>query len=136
VMVPFGLFTGRLGHFINGALWGKTTDLPWAMVFPPAGTAPRHPSMLYEAGLEGLVLLAVLWWFGRKPRPRMAIGGLFCVLYATFRMLVETVRLPDAQIGYLAGDWLTMGILLSIPLFAFGVVLLVLAYRRPAVAHA
>jgi phosphatidylglycerol:prolipoprotein diacylglycerol transferase len=136
VIVPFGLLTGRLGNFINGELWGKPTDLPWGMVFPHAGPEPRHPSMLYEAGLEGVAMLAVLWWFGRKPRPRMAISGLFAILYATFRCIVETVRLPDAHIGYLAFGWLTMGMVLSIPLFLLGVVLLTLAYRRAEPAHA
>ncbi|HEX4872448.1 MAG TPA: prolipoprotein diacylglyceryl transferase [Nevskiaceae bacterium] len=128
--VPFGLFTGRLGNFINQELWGAPTTLPWGMVFPndPEGL-PRHPSMLYEAGLEGLLLLAILLWFGARPRPRMAVSGLFLLLYGVFRSLVEFVRLPDAHIGYLAGDWLTMGHLLCLPMILGGLLLLGLAYR-------
>ena len=121
-LVPFGLFTGRIGNFINGELWGAPTDLPWGMVFKHAPTGePRHPSMLYEAFLEGLVLLAILWWFGKKPRPPLAIPGLFLMLYALFRTAVEFVRLPDAQIGYLFGThWITMGMMLCIPMWIAG----------------
>jgi phosphatidylglycerol---prolipoprotein diacylglyceryl transferase len=137
-MVPIGLFTGRIGNFINGELWGAPTDLPWGMVFANAPTpAPRHPSMLYEAGLEGLALFAILWWFARRPRPRMAVSGLFLVGYAAFRTLVEFVRQPDAHIGYLLGtSWFTMGMLLCVPMWLGGAVLLLLAYRRPAGAPA
>jgi phosphatidylglycerol:prolipoprotein diacylglycerol transferase len=133
-LIPFGLLTGRIGNFINGELWGKPTDVPWGMVFPHAPTAvPRHPSMLYEAFLEGVVLLAVLWWFGRKPRPRMAVAGLFLVLYGVFRGGVEFLRVPDAHIGYLALDWITMGQVLSVPMILAGAVMLGLAYsRRPS----
>jgi len=132
-VVPFGLFTGRIGNFINGELWGAPTNLPWAMVFTtdPQGL-PRHPSMLYEALLEGLVLLLVLLWFERKPRPRRAVSGLFLILYGSFRWLVEFVRVPDSQIGYLAGGWFTMGQLLSLPMLLFGIVLMASAYLRPA----
>ena len=130
-LIPFGLLTGRIGNFINGELWGKVTDLPWGMVFQHAPTAePRHPSMLYEAFLEGAVLLAVLWWFGRKPRPRMAVSGLFLMLYGVFRFLIEFVRLPDVQIGYLAFGWFTMGQLLSTPMILIGALWIVLAYRK------
>ena len=130
-LIPVGLLTGRIGNFINGELWGKPTDLPWGMVFAHAPTpAPRHPSMLYEAFLEGVVLLAVLWWFGLKPRPRMAVAGLFLLLYGVFRFGVEFVRLPDAHIGYLAGGWLTMGQVLSAPMILAGAVMLALAYSR------
>ena len=130
-LIPFGLLTGRIGNFINGELWGKPTDLPWGMVFAHAPTAePRHPSMFYEAFLEGVVLLAVLWWFGLKPRPRMAVGGLFLVLYGAFRFAVEFVRLPDAHLGYLAFGWFTMGQALSAPMILAGAVMLGLAYRR------
>ena len=132
-LIPFGLLTGRIGNFINGELWGKPTDLPWGMVFSSAPTAePRHPSMLYEAALEGVVMLAVLWWFGRKPRPRMAVAGLFLILYGTFRSLVEFVRMPDAHIGYLAGGWLTMGIALSIPMVLAGAAMIGWGYTRKA----
>jgi len=124
VIVPFGLFTGRIGNFINGELWGAPTIVPWGMVFPRAGPETRHPTMLYEALLEGLVMLAILWWYSKKPRPRMAISALFLLLYAAFRTFVETMRLPDAQIGYLFGTtWVTMGMMLCIPMWVAGGVL-------------
>lgn len=137
-LVPFGLFTGRIGNFINGELWGAPTSLPWGMVFQTApDRLPRHPSQLYEAGLEGLALLAILWWFGSRPRPRMASTGLFLLMYAVFRSLVELVRVPDAQFGYLAFGWLTMGQILCIPMFVAGAVILVVAYRhKPGAQHA
>lgn len=130
-LIPIGLGAGRLGNFINGELWGKTSDLPWAMVYPPMGPEPRHPSQLYEFALEGVVLFAALWLFSSRPRPTMAVSGLFLVLYGSFRFLVEFVRLPDEHLGYLAFDWLTMGQLLSAPMIALGAVLLALAYRAP-----
>jgi phosphatidylglycerol:prolipoprotein diacylglycerol transferase len=132
-LVPIGLGAGRIGNFINGELWGKVTDVPWAMVFPGAGLQPRHPSMLYEAFLEGLALFIMLQWFIRHTRPRMATSGLFLLLYGIFRFAVEFVRLPDAHIGYLAFGWLTMGHLLTLPMILFGVWLLVLAYRQTEV---
>lgn len=132
VAVPVGLLTGRLGNFINAELWGRVTDVPWGMVFPGAGPEPRHASMLYEAILEGAVLLAILLWFARKPRPLMASSGLFLVGYGLFRSFVEFFRLPDAHIGYLAGGWLTMGHVLSAPMWLAGIAILVLAYRREA----
>jgi len=132
VTVPVGLFTGRIGNFINGELWGAPTTLPWGMVFQHApDKLPRHPSMLYEAFLEGLVMLAVLWWFGRKPRPRMAISGLFLLLYGSFRFAVEFVREPDQQLGYLYGThWFTMGMQLCVPMLVAGAMLMTLAYRN------
>ena len=131
VLVPFGLFTGRIGNFVNGELWGKPTELPWGMVFQSAQDGlPRHPSQLYEALLEGALLFALLWWFGLKGRPRMAISGLFLVLYATFRFSIEFVRVPDAQIGYLAWGWLTEGQVLSVPMALTGEALLIAAYWR------
>ncbi|MBI2383318.1 MAG: prolipoprotein diacylglyceryl transferase [Gammaproteobacteria bacterium] len=132
-LVPVGLFTGRIGNFINGELWGKPTDLPWGMVFPRAGSEPRHPSMLYEAGLEGLAMLAILWWFARKPRPRMAASGLFLALYALFRIAVEFVRRPDAHIGYLAWGWVTMGQVLSLPMLLAGGLMMGIAYIKAPV---
>lgn len=131
-VIPVGLFTGRIGNFINAELWGSPTSLPWAMVFPTDDLKlPRHPSMLYEAFLEGLVMLGVLLWFSRKPRPPMAVSGLFLTLYGSFRWAVEFIRTPDAHIGYLAFGWLTMGQVLCIPMLLAGLSLLALAYRRP-----
>jgi phosphatidylglycerol:prolipoprotein diacylglycerol transferase len=126
-----GLMAGRFGNFINGELWGKPTDLPWAFGVPNAeGTlVARHPSQLYEATLEGLVLFLVIWWFTSKPRPRLAPTGLFLVVYGCARFTVEWVRLPDANIGYLVGDWLTMGMLLTIPMILGGVAMMIYAYR-------
>ncbi len=127
--VPIGLGAGRIGNFINGELWGRPTDLPWGMVFPFIDNQPRHPSMLYEALLEGLVLFIILWLYSSKPRPRRAVSGMFMLFYGLFRFSVEFVRQPDAQLGYLAFDWLTMGQVLSAPMFLFGVYLLVTADR-------
>lgn len=132
-LVPVGLGAGRIGNFINGELWGKPTDVPWAMVFPQAPDAlARHPSQLYQFALEGVALFAILWWFSSKPRPRMAVSGLFLIAYGIFRFLVEFVRQPDAQLGYLAFDWLTMGQVLSAPMILAGVALMFIAYRRNA----
>lgn len=128
--VPIGLGLGRLGNFINQELWGRTTDVSWGMVFRDAGPLPRHPSQLYQAALEGLALFVILWLFTRKPRPTASVSGLFLVGYGAFRVLTEFVREPDAQLGYLAFDWLTMGQVLSVPMILFGVGLMVWAYRR------
>ena len=134
-LVPIGLGAGRIGNFINAELWGKASDLPWAMVFPTdPQQLPRHPSQLYQFALEGLALFVILWLYTRKPRPTMAVSGLFAICYDSFRILVEFVRVPDAQLGYLAFGWLTMGQLLSLPMIAVGVLLMVLAYRRQAAA--
>ncbi len=130
-LVPIGLGAGRIGNFINGELWGKPTDVPWGMVFPQAPDAlARHPSQLYQFALEGVVFFVILWWFSSKPRPRMAVSGLFLVCYGVFRFLVEFVRQPDVQIGYLAFDWLTMGQVLSFPMILAGAALMLIAYRR------
>ncbi len=123
-LVPVGLFFGRLGNFANGELWGHPTNLPWGVVFPAAGAEPRHPSQLYEALLEGALLLLVLLWFARRPRPVGSITGLFALGYAVVRFAVEFVRVPDVQLGYLAFGWLTMGQLLCIPLALAGILLL------------
>ena len=152
-LVPPGLGLGRLGNFINGELWGKYTDGPWGVVFPHAesqlaglGTAQlqamqaggaldryaRHPSPLYQALLEGVVLFVALWWFSSKPRPRYAVAGMFALLYGVFRFVVEFVRLPDPQLGYLAFGWLTMGQVLTLPLVAAGLYWLWLSRRSPA----
>ncbi len=130
-VVPIGLGSGRIGNFINGELWGAPSDLPWAMIFPDptAGNIARHPSQLYEAFLEGLILFIILWVYSAKPRPTMAISGLFLMGYGIFRFAVEFVRIPDSNIGYLAFDWLTMGQILSFPMIIVGVALFVMAYR-------
>ena len=124
-----GLLFGRIGNFINSELWGKVTTAPWG--FRVNGEV-RHPSQLYEAALEGLLLFAVVWWFTARPRPRLAPSGLFLLVYGWSRFLVEFVRVPDEQIGYLAGGWLTEGQLLSAPMIIFGAALLVWAYRARA----
>ncbi len=128
-VVPIGLGAGRIGNFINGELWGRVTDIPWAMVFPSAGDLPRHPSQLYEFLLEGVVLFLVLWIFSRKERPRWAVSGLFLLLYGLFRFIVEFFREPDSQIGFVAFDWMSKGQLLSIPMIVLGALLLIGAYH-------
>lgn len=128
--VPLGLGFGRLGNFIGQELWGRPTTSSWGMVFPndPSGLA-RHPSQLYQATLEGLVLFIVLFWFSRQPRPRGAVAGLFLVLYSSFRFLVEFVREPDSYIGFDLFGWMTRGQMLSIPLFVLGLGLIMWGYR-------
>jgi len=121
-----GLFFGRIGNFINGELWGKQTTVPWGFL---VNGQVRHASQLYEAGLEGLMLFAVMWWFTSRPRPRLAPSGLFLLLYGVSRFLIEFVRVPDEHIGYLAGGWLTEGQLLSLPMILAGAAMLAWAYR-------
>ena len=150
-LVPIGLGRGRLGNFIGGELWGAKTNAGWGVVFPSAladlgastqelramfeqgllNAEARHPTQLYEAFLEGVVMFAVLWWYSAKPRPRYAVSGLFALMYGLFRFAIEFVRQPDAQLGYLAFGWVTMGQLLSVPLIATGLVLLWLSRRAP-----
>ncbi|HEY5020451.1 MAG TPA: prolipoprotein diacylglyceryl transferase [Steroidobacteraceae bacterium] len=128
-----GLFFGRIGNFINGELWGRPTDVPWAMLVPDMNGGPpvaRHPSQLYEATLEGLVLFTILWFYTSRPRPRYAPSGLFLICYSVARIAVEFVREPDVQIGYLAGGWLTMGQLLSLPMLLLGIAMMIAAYRQ------
>ena len=122
-----GILAVRVGNFINGELWGRPGDVPWAMLVD--GVA-RHPTQLYEALLEGALLAAVLWWFTSKPRPQWAPSGPFLIMYASGRLIVEFWRLPDAHIGYLAGGWLTMGHVLTLPMLLAGIALLLIAYRR------
>ncbi|MGD8566781.1 MAG: prolipoprotein diacylglyceryl transferase [Gammaproteobacteria bacterium] len=131
-LAPIGLGAGRLGNFINGELWGRPTDLPWGMVFPGAGNQPRHPSQLYEFFLEGIVLFLIVWFYSAKPRPRMAVSGVFALFYGLFRFLVEFVRQPDAQLQFIAFGWLTMGQLLSAPMIILGIGLLWWAYKHNA----
>jgi len=129
-LTPVGLGAGRLGNFINHELWGKVTDVPWGMVFPNAGPLPRHPSQLYEFSLEGVALFIILWVYARKPRPTGAVSGLFLLCYGIFRFLVEFVREPDVQLGYLAFGWVTMGQILSLPMILLGVWLLWWSHRK------
>ncbi|KAA2283689.1 prolipoprotein diacylglyceryl transferase [Arenimonas fontis] len=157
-LVPAGLGFGRLGNYIGGELWGKPTGGTWGVVFPDAlpveyarlpaeqlrqlhasgalDAFARHPSQLYQAFLEGAVMLAALLWFSRRPRPRYAVSGLFALLYGLFRFAIEFVREPDAHIGYLAFGWLTMGQVLSLPLLVVGLWLLWLSRRAPTLAPA
>jgi phosphatidylglycerol:prolipoprotein diacylglycerol transferase len=129
---PIGIFLGRIANFINGELWGRAADVPWAMVFPNGGPVPRHPSQLYEAGLEGLLLLVVLALLmraGALKRPGLIIGS-FAIVYAIARSTGEFFREPDAQLGFLWGG-ATMGQLLSIPLFLAGVGFIIYALKHP-----
>ena len=153
-LIPLGLGFGRIGNFIGAELWGKYTQAGWGVIFPSTDPnllqmklAPeqlhtqyaagaldsfaRHPSQLYQAFLEGVLMFGVVWWFSSRPRPRYAVSGMFALLYGVFRFLVEFVRVPDEGIGYLAFGWLTMGQLLSVPLIALGLFLFWLSRRSP-----
>lgn len=151
-LVPLGLGLGRLGNYINGELWGKYTEAGWGVVFPYAerdlagldaatlnalhaagklDVFARHPSQLYQMLLEGVVMFAALWWFSRRPRGRYAVSGMFALLYGVFRFIVEFVRVPDEQLGYLAFGWLTMGQVLSLPLVLLGLWLLWRSHTAP-----
>lgn len=150
-LVPPGLFAGRLANFINAELWGGPTSLPIGMQVAcdkaadlcqrvgsgadAAMSVAVHPSQLYEAALEGLLLFVILWLFSSRQRPRMAVSGLFLLGYGLLRFAVEFVRMPDAHIGYLAGGWLTTGMLLTAPMILFGLLLLVLAYGNREKRH-
>jgi phosphatidylglycerol---prolipoprotein diacylglyceryl transferase len=146
-----GILAGRIGNFINGELWGKPTDAPWGFTVDPAVLHPMqaaearrlcerfeidpcvlhvHASQLYEGLLEGLLLFVILWVFTAKPRPRLAPSGLFLICYGVLRFIVEFVRVPDENRGYLLLDWVTMGQILSTPMILGGLVLLAIAYRR------
>lgn len=122
-LVPLGLAAGRAGNFINGELWGRVTTAPWGMVFPQVDSQPRHPSQLYELGLEGIVLFIVVWWYASKPRPAGCVSAIFLIGYAISRLIVECFREPDLQLGFVAFNWLTMGQLLSIPMLVAGLLL-------------
>jgi len=130
-LVPLGLAAGRVGNFINGELWGRPTEVPWSMIFPHVDNLPRHPSQLYQAALEGVMLFIILWLFSKQPRPTMAVSGLFLIGYSTFRFFAEFFRTPDAHLGFIAFNWLTMGQLLTLPLLIAGIVFMALAYHRP-----
>ena len=134
-LVPLGLASGRLGNFINGELWGRTTDVAWGVVFPLAGPVPRHPSQIYEAGLEGILLGLLLIWAVRRgalKRPWL-VSGLFGMGYGLARIASEFFREPDPQLGFLLGG-ATMGMLLSLPLVLIGLALVIRAMRRPPVS--
>ena len=125
-LAPFsaiGLGAGRIGNFINQELWGRPTELPWGMVFPQVDAAPRHPSQLYEAALEGIALFVILWLYSRPGRAPGKVSGLFLVCYGAFRFIVEFTRQPDAHLQYIAFGWLTMGQLLSLPMILAGLLL-------------
>jgi len=152
-----GLFAGRIGNFINGELWGKPTDVPWAFVVDSATLYPKqaenvatvcaqynvvpckmtlHPSPLYEAALEGVLMFIIVWTFSATPRPRWSVAGLFLLCYGVFRTAVELVRIPDDNRGYLLWGWVTEGQLLSLPMILGGTWLMVWAYRRRATSNA
>ena len=151
-LIPLGLAAGRVGNFIGGELWGRHSDAPWAVIFPESiqrggrhsevlyqqylqgalDEFARHPSQLYQALLEGVALFVVVWLFSSRPRPVGAVGGLFLAGYGLFRFIAEFFRQPDAHLGFVALDWMTMGQILSLPMIAIGVGLMVYAYRRPA----
>ena len=123
-----GICAVRIGNFINGELWGKPTDVPWAVV---VDGVPLHATQLYEASLEGVLLFIILWWYTSRPRPRMAPTGLFLIIYSLSRITVEFWRVPDHHLNYLLGtSWITMGIVLSLPMLLIGLTLVFLAYRR------
>lgn len=129
-LVPLGLGFGRIGNFINGELWGRVSDVPWAMVFPNAGLLARHPSQLYQAFLEGVVLFLIVWIFSSKPRPTMAASGVFALGYAILRMFSELFREPDAHLGFVFLNFITMGQLLSAGLAIWGILLIYFAYHK------
>ena len=118
-LVPIGLGAGRMGNFINGELWGRPTDVPWGMVFPRVDDLARHPSQLYEFGLEGIVLFGLLWWYSSKPRPAGTISALFLLGYGSFRFIAEFTREPDSYLGLLSLG-MSMGQWLSLPMIIFG----------------
>jgi phosphatidylglycerol:prolipoprotein diacylglycerol transferase len=140
LVTPIGLFFGRIANFINGELWGRPTDVPWAMIFPRGGPLPRHPSQLYQATFEGILLFSLVlmvWRFTDGRRRPGLITGTFCMGYAVARIVGEIFREPDSFLGFILGsDWLTMGMLLSLPVLAFGAWLVMRAYRNPPLTGA
>jgi phosphatidylglycerol---prolipoprotein diacylglyceryl transferase len=133
-LVPLGLAAGRLGNFINGELVGRATDVPWAMVFPQVDATPRHPSQLYQFGLEGVLLFLLLWAYASRARPMGAVSAMFLLGYGAFRFVAEFAREPDNFLGLLALGF-TMGQWLSLPMMAAGAVMLVWSYRRAGKAE-
>lgn len=134
-LVPLGLACGRLGNFVNGELWGRVSQVPWAMVFPSGGPAARHPSQLYEFFFEGIVLFIILWTYSRRPRPPFAVTAMFLLWYGLFRFCLEFLREPDAPLGFVAFHWLTMGQLLSFPMILVGLVVLIRTNRNKEGDH-
>ena len=155
-LVPVGLGLGRIGNFIGGELWGRISDVPWAIIFPNAIQAggwqseeiraawasgsldhlARHPSQLYQALGEGLLLFLLLAVYSSKPKPVAAVSGLFLATYGCFRFMAEFFREPDEHIGFLWGEWLTMGMVLSLPMILAGAIIMVYAYRMAGKAAA
>lgn len=131
-MFPIGLGAGRIGNFINGELWGRVTDVPWSMVYPHVDGQPRHPNQIYQFIGEGIILFLIVWIYSRKPRPTMAVSGLFVLCYGIYRFLIEFVREPDKEIGFIAFNWLTMGQVLSLPMVLIGALVMYVAYRNMA----
>ena len=132
--VPFGLAAGRLGNFIGGELWGRPTDVAWGMVFPHVDDLPRHASQLYQMCLEGLLLFVIVWVYSSRPRPRCAVTGLFGLGYGVFRFIVEFYREPDAHLGFVLCQWMSMGQLLSLPMIVIGAGMIWWAYQQPGAA--
>ncbi|MGS0742145.1 prolipoprotein diacylglyceryl transferase [Glaciimonas sp. GG7] len=134
-MVPLGYAAGRLGNFINAELPGRIADasLPWAMIWPNVDNLPRHPSPIYQMLVDGILLFIILWLFARTPRPRMAVSGMFSLLYGCARFFTEYFRIPDYNVTF-EGVTISAGQMLSIPMIVLGIVLLVLAYRTPSYA--
>jgi phosphatidylglycerol:prolipoprotein diacylglycerol transferase len=123
-IVPLGLGAGRLGNFIGGELWGRPTELPWGMVFPHVDQLARHPSQLYQFALEGIFLFILVWLYSAKPRASLQVSGMFLLGYGGQRLVVEFARQPDAHLNFIAFGWLTQGQLLSMPMIALGLYLL------------
>jgi phosphatidylglycerol:prolipoprotein diacylglycerol transferase len=130
-LVPLGLGAGRIGNFINQELWGRVTDVPWGMIFPIAGNEVRHPSQLYEFGLEGIILFVIIWTYARKKRPKGAVSAVFLMSYAICRCIAEFFREPDSNLGFVAFDFLTMGQLLSMIMLIAGIILFILVRKNP-----
>ena len=129
-LCPLGFGVGRIGNFINQELWGRASEVPWAMVFPAAGPEARHPSQLYEALLEGVILFVIVWLYSKRPRATGAISGVFLLSYGVLRFFAEFFREPDAHLGAVALSWMTMGQLLSLPMALFGIGLWIRAVRQ------
>lgn len=127
--IPLALGCGRIGNFINGELPGRVTDVPWALIYPGEVLA-RHPSSLYQALLEGPVLFAFLWLYSEKPKPAMAVSGMFLIGYGSLRVFSEFFREPDAHIGFVLFDWVTTGQLLSVPMVLLGLFLVAYSYSK------